>query len=63
MDFSRYPLSGKYCGGIERKLGILIKGIPYMFKFQKKTFFENRNNYISEYIGCHIFEHLGFEAQ
>lgn len=63
MDFSRYPLSGRYYGGTERKLGILIKGIPYMLKFQKKTSFGNRNNHISEYIGCHIFEQLGFEAQ
>ena len=63
MDFSRYPLSGKYYGGTERKLGILIKGIPYMLKFQKKTAFGDRNNHISEYIGSHIFEHLGFEVQ
>lgn len=63
MDFSRYPLSGKYYGGTERKIGIRIKGIPYMLKFQKKTPFGNRNNHISEYIGCHIFEHLGFEVQ
>ena len=34
-----------------------------MLKFQKKTSFGNRNNHISEYIGCHIFEQLGFEAQ
>lgn len=63
MDFSRYPLSGKYYGGTERKLGITIKGMPYMLKFQKKTAFGNRNNHISEYIGCHVFEYLGFEVQ
>lgn len=63
MDFSRYSLSGKYYGGTERKLGIVIKGIPYMLKFQKKTAFGNRNNHISEYIGSHIFKYLGFEVQ
>lgn len=63
MDFSRYSLSGKYYGGTERKIGISIKGIPYMLKFQKRTAFGNRNNHISEYIGCHIFEYLGFEVQ
>ena len=63
MDFSRYPLSGKYYSGTERKLGILIKGVPYMLKFQKKTPFGIRNNHISEYIGSHIFECLGFEVQ
>lgn len=63
MDFSRYPRSGKYYGGTEKKIGISIKGIPYMLKFQKKTPFGNRNNHLSEYIGCHIFEYLGFEVQ
>lgn len=63
MDFTRYPLSGRYYGGTERKIGIEIKGVPYMLKFQKKTAFGNRNNHISEYLGCHIFEYLGFEVQ
>ena len=47
IDFSNYPLSDIQYGGSEKKLGILIDGIPYMLKFQKKTPFGKRNNHIS----------------
>lgn len=60
IDFSEYQESGKYYGGSERKLGIVIDGDDYMLKFQKKTAFGKRNNHISEYIGSHIFELCGF---
>lgn len=60
IDFSKYELSGKYYGGSERKLGIVIDGDEYMLKFQKQTAFGKRNNHISEYIGSHIFELCGF---
>ncbi len=63
IDFSNYELSGKYYGGSEKKLGIIIDNNDYMLKFQKKTAFGKRNNHISEYIGSHIFEMLGFETQ
>lgn len=61
-DFSNYPLSNIRYGGSERKLGILINGEPYMLKFQKITHFGKRNNHLSEYLGSHIFELLGFNA-
>lgn len=60
IDFSKYDLSGKYYGGSERKLGIVINGEDYMLKFQKQTAFGKRNNHISEFIGSHIFEICGF---
>ncbi len=62
IDFSKYELSGKYYGGSERKLGIIIEGEDYMLKFQKQTAFGKRNNHISEFIASHIFELCGFTA-
>ena len=62
FDFSNYPLSNIRYGGSERKLGILINGEPYMLKFQKITQFGKRNNHLSEYLGSHIFEFLGFNV-
>lgn len=63
MDFSRCALSGKYYGGSEKKLGIVMNGTEYMLKFQKETSFGFRNNHFSEYIGSHVFAALGFPAQ
>ena len=62
VDFSNYPLSNIYYGGSERKLGILINNERYMLKFQKETPFGKRFNHISEYLGSHIFELLGFNT-
>ncbi len=62
IDFSNYESSGKYYGGSERKLGIVIDGDNYMLKFQKQTAFGKRNNHISEFIGSHIFELCGFQT-
>lgn len=63
MDFSNCTLSGTYYGGSERKIGVLVDGAEYMLKFQKKTPFGIRNNHISEYIGSHVFDLLGFNVQ
>lgn len=63
MDFSRCKLSGKYYGGSEKKLGVILDGAEYMLKFQKETAFGLRNNHFSEYIGSHIFAVLGFSVQ
>ena len=61
-DFSNYKLSNILYGGSERKLGILINDEPYMLKFQKNTKFGKRNNHLSEFLGSHIFELLGFNV-
>lgn len=63
LDYSDYPLSEKYYGGSERKIGIVIGENHYMVKFQKKTAFGMRNNHISEFLGSHVFQILGLEAQ
>lgn len=63
IDFTDYPKSGKSYGGTEKKLGILFDGFPYMLKFQKNTPFGFRFNTVSEYIGSHIYQMLGFECQ
>lgn len=62
MDFSRYESNGKYYGGSEKKLGVIIDGEDYMLKFQKQTAFGKRNNHISEFIGSHVFELCGFNT-
>lgn len=63
IDFSHYPLSGRYYGGSERKLGILIGGSNFMLKFQKIDPVDFRFNHISEYLGSHIYKMLGFDVQ
>lgn len=63
FDFTKYELSEKTYGGSERKIGILINQIPFMLKFQKKTPFGMRYNTISEYLGSHIYQMLGFDCQ
>lgn len=63
MDFSNYEISNTYFGGSEKKIGLIINSHEYMIKFQKQTEFGKRNNHISEYVGSHIFELLGFTVQ
>lgn len=64
IDFSIYSKTKTYYGGSERKFGILVDGYEYMLKFQKYNNFGKKiYNHVSEYIGCHIFEMLGFEVQ
>lgn len=62
IDFSNYPLSKIFYGGSEKKIGIMINNDKYMLKFQKNTPFGKRFNHISEYLGSHIFELLGFNV-
>lgn len=63
MDYSDFPISGRYYGGTEKKIGILIDGCEYMLKFQKQTAFGYRNNHICEYIGSRVFGLLGYAVQ
>ena len=63
MDFSAYPLSERYYGGSEKKIGVLIGNSEYMLKFQTRTAFGLRMNHVSEYLGCHVFELMGIPAQ
>ena len=63
LDFSKYEQTKTFYGGSERKFGITIDGYEYMIKFRKSTGFAKRNNHLSEYLGSHIYELLGFEVQ
>ena len=63
IDFTKCKLSGRYYGGSEKKLGIIFNKEKYMLKFQKKTPFGFRYNTISEYIGSHVYQMLGFNVQ
>ena len=62
-DFSNSKINDKYYGGSEKKIGIFLDDMPYMLKFQKKTPFGERFNTISEYLGSHIYQMLGFDCQ
>ena len=63
MDFSKYKKTSTFFGGSEKKFGIMIGDNEYMLKFQKITNSgEKMLNHISEYIGSHIFEFLGFKV-
>lgn len=64
MDFSIFPDSGRYYAGSERKKGIVMPDETcYMIKFQKVTPFGKRFNHVSEYLGSHVFQLAGIEAQ
>lgn len=68
IDFTDCELGNINYGGSERKISVLIPDgagnkCDYMLKFQKNTAFQKRNNHLSEYIGSHIFEMLGFDVQ
>lgn len=63
IDYTNNKLSGIAYGGSEKKAGIMIGDSPYMLKFQKKTPFGTRYNTISEYLGSHIYQMLGFVCQ
>lgn len=63
MDYSRYQSSGRYYTGAERKKGILIQGEPYIVKYAKNSPQGITYSHISEYIGSHLFQMAGLEAQ
>lgn len=63
MDYSRYPLSGRYYTGAERKKGIMIKGEAYIVKYAKNSPEGMTFSYVSEYLGSHLFEQAGFNVQ
>ena len=63
LDYSKYPPSDRYYSGAEKKKAILISGIPYIVKFQKKSREGLRFNHVSEYLGSHIFSLLGIDTQ
>lgn len=63
IKFDTCQLSNIFYGGSEEKLGIIYNNDKYMLKFQKIIPTGFRYNTISEYIGSHIYQLLGFNIQ
>lgn len=63
MDYSRYASSGRYYTGAERKKGILIDGEAYIVKYAKDSPEGMTYSHVSEYLGSHLFEHVGIATQ
>lgn len=68
IDFTNCKKLGVTYGGSEKKKKVVYDGDVYLLKFpdpvrEKGNSLSYMNNQYSEYIGCHIFESLGIEAQ
>ena len=63
MDYTKYPLSGKYYTGAERKKGIAIRGVPFIVKYAKESPLGMTYSHVSEYLGSHLFADAGFLTQ
>lgn len=63
MDYAKYPSSGRFYSGAERKTGILIEGQPYIVKFAKDSPQGLTYSHVSEFLGSHIFSMLGIPTQ
>lgn len=68
IDFTGYARGRINYGGSERKASILVPNgdgafSNYILKFRKRTPFGMRNNHVSEYLGSHVFDLLGFDVQ
>ena len=68
LDFTNLPTSNKlYPGGSGAKRAVIYQGEQYLLKFPA-TSSKNKNSghstsYAAEYIGCHIFNSVGINAQ
>lgn len=62
MDFSNFKISNRYYGGSERKIGITDGTNFYILKFRKRSDFGEKFNHISEFLGSHIFQILGYNV-
>ena len=63
MDYSDFPKTDRFFGGSERKIAVRINGEQWILKFQYDDGMKIRYNHVSEYIGSHVFESLGFDVQ
>ena len=68
IDFTDLPQRNKtYNGANGNKIAVIYNENRYMLKFPSVARLNNNMSYangcLSEYIGCHIFESLGFEVQ
>ena len=63
MDYAKYPLSGRFYTGAEKKIGISIEGQYYIVKFAKESPQGLTYSHVSEFLGSHIFSMLGIPTQ
>ena len=62
-DYSKYEKTPVLFSGAEKKFEIIIDGFRYIVKFQKNSEVGLTFNYVSEYLGSHIFQLLGIPVQ
>ncbi|MBR5289466.1 MAG: HipA domain-containing protein [Erysipelotrichaceae bacterium] len=62
-DYSMFEKTDSVFSGSEKKHEILISGQRYIVKFQKNSEVGLTMSYVCEYLGSHIFQLLGIEAQ
>lgn len=65
IDFSNEKINEfrYYDGANGSKIGIVYNGKNYMIKFNYSKGNIYRNNYISEHLGCRVFQELGMDSQ
>lgn len=62
-DYSKYEKTPVLFSGAEKKFEIIIDGFRYIVKFQKNSEVGLIFNYVSEYLGSHIFQLIGIPVQ
>lgn len=62
-DYSKYEKTPVMFSGAEKKFEIIIDGHRYIVKFQKNSEVGLTYNYVSEYLGSHIFQSIGIPVQ
>lgn len=62
-DYSKYEKTPVMFSGAEKKFEIIIGGHRYIVKFQKNSEVGLTYNYVSEYLGSHIFQSVGIPVQ
>lgn len=62
-DYSQYEKTPVMFSGAEKKFEIIIDGHRYIVKFQKNSEVGLTYNYVSEYLGSHIFQSIGIPVQ
>ena len=62
-DYSKYEKTPVMFSGAEKKFEIIMDGHRYIVKFQKNSEVGLTYNYVSEYLGSHIFQSIGIPVQ
>ena len=62
-DYSKYKKTPVMFSGAEKKFEIIIDEHRYIVKFQKNSEVGLTYNYVSEYLGSHIFQSVGIPVQ